>query len=64
MWDSATATTPAYQHISTECRATIDHPDGTRWAGMFYRCPEGIKRWSMDDLTALTCWPNPLLEAS
>lgn len=53
IWDSATATTPAYQHISTWVNATVDRPDGTRWSGQFYRCPEGICRWSMDDMPVL-----------
>lgn len=63
IWDSATATTPAYQHIPDWVHAVINHPDGTRWVGRFYRCPEGIKRWSMEDLRYLTMWPNPMLEA-
>ena len=64
IWDSTTATTPAYQHISDRCNATIDYPDGQRWSGIVYRCPEGIQRWSHEDLSWLTCWPNPFLEES
>jgi hypothetical protein len=66
IWDSAMAKTPAYQHISTWVNATID-AEGERWSGIFYRCPEGIKRWSREDLTIgreglMIKWPeNPLI---
>ena len=62
IWDSATATTPAYQHIPSWVHAVIDHPDGTRWTGQLYRCPEGIKRWSYEDLRHITVWNKPHLE--
>lgn len=62
IWDSRTATTPAYRHISTWCHATIDYPDGTRWDGQLYRCAEGIIRWSYDDLSYIVHWPNPILD--
>lgn len=63
IWDSATATTPAYQHIADWVHAVIDHPDGTRWVGQFCRCPEGIVRWSYEELSHVTVWNNPALEA-
>jgi hypothetical protein len=53
IWVSDTATTPACAHIATWVHATIDKPDGTRWVGQLYRCPEGIKRWSINDLSVL-----------
>jgi hypothetical protein len=62
IWDSATATTPAYAHIASWVHAVIDRADGTRWIGQFYRCPEGIRRWAYEDLEHLIMWPNPLLE--
>lgn len=61
LWDSTTATTPAYRHINTWVNTTIDKPDGTRWWGQLYRCPEGIRRWSSDDLTIIYHTPNPCL---
>ena len=62
IWDSDTATTTLYDHISSEVYATIDQPDGQRWSGMFYRCPEGVKRWTHPDLKRSLNWPtNPLL---
>jgi hypothetical protein len=60
IWDSATASTPAYQHINTWVNATIDL-DGERWSGQFYRSPNGIERWSMDDFPKLLSWPNPTI---
>ncbi|MCG7596332.1 hypothetical protein [Mycobacterium sp. PSTR-4-N] len=63
IWDSATATTPAYQHIANWVHAVIDHADGTRWVGQLYRCAEGVRRWSMEDLSRVLVWPNPILEA-
>lgn len=66
LWDSDTATTPAYTHISNRANATIDFSDsGTRWVGEFYRCPEGIKRGTYPDpweLRKLMTWPNPFLD--
>lgn len=64
IWDSATATTPAYQHVNTWVNATIDYPDGDRWVGQFYRCPEGVKRWAYEDLSYVTVWPNPCVGCS
>ena len=61
LWDSAVDTTPAYRHINTHVRACIDHPDGARWVGEFYRCPEGIKRDPYPDpglLDKLLEWPT------
>jgi hypothetical protein len=60
IWDSATATTPAYQHVNTWVNATIDQPDGTRWAGQFYRCMEGVAREELIDSarTYLLEWPT------
>lgn len=63
IWDSATATTPAYAHIATWVHVVIDRADGTRWVGQFYRCPEGIRRWAFEDLAYVTVWPSPYLEA-
>lgn len=63
IWDSATATTPAYQHVTSWVNAVIHHPDGTRWTGQLYCCPEGIKRWSFEDVKYLLLPPNPLVEA-
>lgn len=59
IWDSQTATTPAYQHISTQVNATIDYGDWrTRWNGIFYRCPEGIQRMRHADLVHDLRWPT------
>lgn len=58
IWDSETATTSLWQHMSSECHATIDYPDGRRWSGMFYRCPEGVKRWECPDLGRFLDWPS------
>ena len=55
VWDSATATTPAYEHITDSLNAVVDGPYG-RWSGIVYRCPEGIKRWSWDDLAGVLIW--------
>ena len=64
IWDSDTATTPLYDHISTEVNAIIDHPNGYRWSGMFYRCPEGVKRMKHIDPLKYLTWPtNPFLES-
>lgn len=62
LWDSATATTPAYQHINTWVNASIDKPNGERWVGQFYRSPEGVQRWSRDDLKVIHYSPNPLFQ--
>ena len=62
LWDSATATTPAYQHIATWVNATIQYPDGTHWHGQLIRTPNGIERWSRDDIVVLE-WPvNRLID--
>jgi hypothetical protein len=61
LWDSSTDTTPAYRHIATWVRATIEHDDGTRWVGEFYRCPEGIRRDTYPDpaeVERLLTWPT------
>jgi len=45
MYDSAVNPAPVYPYIGTWISASIDYADGApRWIGMFYRCPEGIKR--------------------
>lgn len=62
LWAADTSTEPAYRYVNTWVNATIDYDDGTRWVGQVYRCPEGLKRWSYEDLTKLTYWPNPVLE--
>jgi hypothetical protein len=61
IWDSATATTPAYQHVAaTEVNATIDYPDGSRWSGLFYRTRVGVQRYTHDTeyLKYLLEWPE------
>jgi hypothetical protein len=66
IWDSATAATPAYQHINTWVNATIDL-DGDCWSGQFYRCPEGVRReqyHSTRYLKHLLKWPNPFEESA
>lgn len=56
LWDSAVATIPAYLHVGDRVNAVVEYADGGRWSGLFYRCPEGIRRWSHVELTHLS-WP-------
>ena len=61
IWDSHTATTPLYDHVSTLVNATIDYPSGYRWSGFFERCPEGIRRgehYPPEFWDRLTTWPE------
>lgn len=65
IWDSHTATTPLYDHVSTYVNATIDYPNGYRWSGFFERCPEGIRRGEhhfMEDLEYINAWSNPIFK--
>jgi len=61
MYDSAINPAPVYPYIGMWISATIDYADGTRWIGMFYRCPEGIRREtypSNDYLKWMLHWPT------
>jgi hypothetical protein len=55
---------PAYEAVNEVdgwVNAVIYFTDGTRWTGQLFRCPEGIKRFSREDLSYFS-WPvNPLL---
>jgi hypothetical protein len=65
IWDSTTANTPAYAHIATWVHAVVVYPDGSRWVGQFYRCPEGIRGDEYPPLTPeIYTWCNPFLETT
>ena len=62
IWDSETATTPPFQHITDDTKYTIDTGDDDREYGIVYHSPDGIRwhdiRADQEFMKHLTEWPN------